>query len=167
MGPPTEEKIIFDIRGKVCDHNLMTATFTKDDFEKRMKARINKTSTLFDYYGIIAGEYVFTLKVSEFAEIMIRSSVRLNGVAASTGKDSIRCWLVNPDTKESVGSKVSKYITRVDGWEDRLVNSLRKLYKMGLILKNADQRIYITRDGRLVIKEGETWTNVADAKEFL
>ncbi len=146
----------------------MTATFTKDDFEKRMKARINKTSDLFEFYGIIAGEYVFTMKVSDLAEVMIRSSVRLDGRAASTGKDSIRCWLVNPQTKESIGSKVSKYITRVDGWEERLVIALRKLYKMGRFLKNERQGIYITKDGRLVLKEGDVWTTVAaNAKEYL
>jgi len=65
--------------------------------------------------------------------IAIRSSVREDGNSAGTGKDSIRLYLMGVDGP--VASKLTKYITRVKGWEQRMTTQLRTLYKIGLSLK--------------------------------
>lgn len=87
--------------------------------------------------GLIDGEYAYLLPVREPFSIMIRSSVHPDGQAAATGEDSIRCWIVDGNRKP-YGSKVSKYITRVPGWRERLIRALRKLYKMTLLIDKCE-----------------------------
>lgn len=88
--------------------------------------------------GVIADEYAYVVPVTEKGcefGILIRSSVRADGKSAGTGKDSIRCWIVSMTDYKPWGSKVSKYITRVPGWEKRLTDTLRQLYKMALSIE--------------------------------
>jgi hypothetical protein len=68
-----------------------------------------------------------------FINIEIRSSIDSTGYAKNTGKDSIRLYFML-DGKPH-GSKVSCYITRVKGWQKRLNEQLRIMYKRGGSLK--------------------------------
>lgn len=108
--------------------------FTVQEFERALPVNKNTGEQMWQSSGIVAGEYSYTIPVSNECSIEIRSSVRANGYSASTGKDSIRAWLVSSDG-EPAGSKVQSYVTRVRGWEDRLTDMLRKLYKIGRAVK--------------------------------
>lgn len=100
---------------------MATVRFSKAQFEAALPQNVTVTPI-----GLIDGEEAYLMSVTPLASIMIRSSVRFDGLAAETGADSIRCWIVNPETMEPVGSKVQSYVTRVPGWEDRLIGVLRQ-----------------------------------------
>jgi hypothetical protein len=89
------------------------------------------------------GEFMYSIPVKTYPRdlpylsrtvyIAIRSSVDPNGQSAEAGEDSIRLWLMSPGGP--VAGKLTKYITRVKGWEKRMITQLRTLYKIGLSLK--------------------------------
>lgn len=123
----------------------MVDIFTKEQFERALpvsrKASISPMipasidTKLWKPLGLMGTEYAYIVPVTEKncdIGIMIRSSVGPNGRSADTGEDSIRCWLVSMADYKPWGSKVSKYITRVPGWEKRLTTTLKTLYKMAL-----------------------------------
>jgi DNA helicase-2/ATP-dependent DNA helicase PcrA len=60
--------------------------------------------------------------------IEVRSSIGQDGKSAPTGKDSIRAWLVDAKDGKPLGSKVSRWITRKVGWQERLRETLRTLW---------------------------------------
>lgn len=109
----------------------MIETFTKEKFENNLPINNVTKQAMWQSLGLIDGEFVYTLPINSSATILIRSSVKQSGYSAETGKDSIRIWLVDPITNQPVGSKISSYITRVFGWEIRLVTQLRMMYKLG------------------------------------
>lgn len=86
--------------------------------------------------GLQDGEYTYKLPVTNtpFA-IIIRSSVDSTGVAGKAGEDSIRCWIVLSADGRPWGSKLAKYVTRVPGWQERLLATLRGLWKMCLAIE--------------------------------
>jgi hypothetical protein len=77
---------------------------------------------------MIVGEECYQIPINDDIFIHIRSSIGTNGVAADTGQDSIRCWLVDGNGKP-LGSKVNKWTTRVTGWDKRLTEVLRTLWE--------------------------------------
>ena len=109
--------------------------------------------------GLIQGEYSFLLRVNAHAAIMIRSSIDSTGFAAATGKDSIRMWLVDPNTHTPVGAKISKYTTRTPGWQKRVINLLRSLYVLGKLVHpcscGGTVKIYKVKEGK---NEGRLFT---------
>jgi len=106
--------------------------FTKSEFEASLPIHKNTGEPLWAYAGLIKGEHCYTMDVNE-VQIMIRSSVKESGFAASTGQDSIRLYFMNNGNCH--GSKLSLYITRVTGWEERLLKQLRIMFKRGLALQ--------------------------------
>lgn len=108
----------------------MVDIFNKQQFEAALPKHKTTQEPLWKSLGLDMGEYSYIVPVKPGVAIMIRSSIDSSGVSASTGEDSIRLWLINPDTMQPVGSKVSNYITRVSGWETRLINQLRLLYAL-------------------------------------
>jgi hypothetical protein len=126
----------------------MVDIFTKEQFERALpvsrKASISPMipasidTKLWKPLGLMGTEYAYIVPVTEKGcdiGIMIRSSVRPDGRSAGVGEDSIRCWLVSMTDYKPWGSKVSKYITRVSGWEKRLTVTLKQLYKMALSIQ--------------------------------
>jgi hypothetical protein len=114
----------------------MTESFSLEQFESALPKNKNRNNEpLCVSKGLTHNEYTFLLPISAYAGVMIRSSVDHTGVAASAGEDSIRLWLVDPVTMEPVGAKVSKYVTRVRGWQDRMVSQLRTLYVLGKLVR--------------------------------
>ncbi len=83
--------------------------------------------------GLVQGEHCFIIQPFPAIPVglFIRSSVKADGWAAETAKDSIRVlWCaLSPDgtTYSIIGNKAKAYTTRVAGWEDRLTELLRKL----------------------------------------
>lgn len=100
---------------------MTTEIFTREEFENALPEGYWETA------GMENGEYCYLIPINEDIKIFIRSSVRFDGLAAETGKDSIRAWLVDSEGK-ALGSKVQKWIQRVPGWEIRLLDMLRTLW---------------------------------------
>lgn len=105
--------------------------FSREQFEQALPCHCKTQEKLWQPCGVNNGE--FTYIVRPFPNlpygIEVRSSVKADGFSADTGEDSIRCWIVTNEGKP-FGSKISKYTTRIPGWENRLINILRTLAKM-------------------------------------
>ena len=113
------------------NRHMAITRFTRQEFESALPLHKSTGQPLWESLGLAQGEYVYRAgPIIPGVFVRIRSSVRDDGYAASTGKDSIRLWLVN-DKGESLGCKLSKYVTRVSGWDIRLVEQLRELWKIG------------------------------------
>jgi hypothetical protein len=110
--------------------------FTRQQFEAALPH--DQHGVLWVYRGVQDGEHTYHLMVPNkhlpTLGIIIRSSVHESGTSAAAGEDSIRCWLADIETDKPYGSKIKKYVTRVKGWEKRLTDRLRLLYKLGLSL---------------------------------
>jgi superfamily I DNA/RNA helicase len=102
---------------------MTTERFSLKDFEQALEPHP------WTYEGLVSGEHVYRIVLdnSDLAQIQVRSSIDSSGVAASTGEDSIRAWLVETKTGKPIGSKVSKWVTRVPGWQDRLNETIEIL----------------------------------------
>lgn len=102
--------------------------FSRDQFEQALPCHCKTNEKLWQANGLIDGEFCYT--VTPFPNIpygiTVRSSVKANGYSADTGQDSIRAWIVTENGKP-FGSKISRYTTRLPGWQDRLTVILRKL----------------------------------------
>jgi len=105
--------------------------FTRQDFEAALPRHKTTGIDLWTSGGVVDGEYVYYVKVSDYVSIVIRSSVQSDGHSADTGEDSIRLWLVDPFAKTPMGPKLSKYVTRVNGWQTRMTVQLRTLWELG------------------------------------
>lgn len=114
--------------------------FTREQFEsalpKRRLTLPGQPDHCWTSSGLVKGEYVYSIPVcyaygSTWVEV--RSSVGSTGIAADTGEDSIRLYLMGP--MGAVAGKLTKYVTRVKGWDKRMTDQLRTLYKIGLSLK--------------------------------
>lgn len=111
----------------------MIDQFTKDAFEAALP-RVGSTP-LWTHLGLREGEHAYLVRVAPEVFIYIRSTVRAEGRAAAASKDSIRCWLARDPEGAPLGSKASRWITRVSGWDRRLVEELRLLWRLGRQLK--------------------------------
>lgn len=104
--------------------------FSKSEFEAALPRHKETGDALWIATGLKDKEETYLMNVKPGVSISIRSSVQSNGIAAETGSDSIRAWLVN-EQGGPLGSKVISYTTRQPGWADRMTNVLRKLYTTG------------------------------------
>ena len=114
--------------------------FSKGDFEKALPVDKNTGKRLWLELGLIDGEYTYIIPVrksksGDEVRIVVRSSVSRSGVSAPNGQDSIRAWLVDQEG-QPLGSKVSKWTTRLPGWQGRLTKVLRTLW--GWAIKAGD-----------------------------
>jgi len=109
---------------------MATEVFSINKFENALPRHKVTGETLWVALGMVSGEYTYRVRVSDLVNIEIRSSVGFNGYARSTGEDSIRAWLVDPKGNP-LGSKVQSYVTRVKGWDVRLITMLRELVRRG------------------------------------
>lgn len=99
----------------------MIDQFTTEEFTKALPSCNTNL-------GIIQGEVCFL--VDPFPKmafgVLVRSSIDSSGYAADTGEDSIRCLIWDKKNNRPVGNKSQRWVTRVNGWEVRLNNVLRK-----------------------------------------
>ena len=109
---------------------MSTVRFTRAQFEAALPCLKGTRQPLWISYGVVGGEYSYGVPIKPGVVIIVRSSVKMDGLAADTAKDSIRCWLASP-TGQPLGSKYSKYVTRVAGWERRLTETIRALWRFG------------------------------------
>jgi hypothetical protein len=120
--------------------------FTKDQFESALPAG------RWDPLGLVDGEYSYLMRVKSGVAIVIRSSEEEWGISAPSGEDSIRAWLVHPDTLEPLGAKRQRWVTRVPGWGKRLTVMLRRLWRLGLRVGacpacSGTRKVFQTRQG--------------------
>lgn len=115
---------------KNCYRVFMVEIFNRQQFEDALPKHKITNEKLWTAAGFSLGEFTYLLPVKEGVSIMIRSSIGASGVSAESGEDSIRMWLVNPDSLAPLGPKVSNYITRVPGWQTRMIAQLRLLYTL-------------------------------------
>lgn len=101
--------------------------FTLEQFEAALPVSTKTGKPLWHKEGFVEGEYCYSIRVNEDVWIQIRSSVKEDGMSARTGKDSIRAWLTDGDNNP-LGTKLQAYITRLPGWEGRLLEVCRKLW---------------------------------------
>lgn len=106
--------------------------FTREQFESALPCHCKTQEKLWQSAGLSEGEYSYNVRPfpSLPYAIHVRSSVKANGISADTGQDSIRAWIVTTTTEgkpKPFGSKISRYTTRLPGWQDRLTVILRKL----------------------------------------
>ena len=112
--------------------------FSRADFEDALP-RDKKGKNLWERRETIGHEYTYavpiingTVKSGEL-EIRVHSSVsEWTGYADSLGENSIRLYLYSPKYKKSLGKTESRWITRVSGWDKRMIDQLRVLYARGL-----------------------------------
>lgn len=109
---------------------MSTERFSVKQFQQALPVHNQTGDVLWKYAGFLHREHCYEVRVNPYCKIHIRSSIKADGYAATTGKDSIRAWLVDNEGAVA-GAKVQSYVTRVPGWEQRLVSMLRKLYKLG------------------------------------
>lgn len=115
----------------------MVEIFTKSYFESVLPVHKITGKPIWQCEGLMDGEYCYSIIIdkethkNKFIGIVIRSSIGIDGKSKSTGKDSIRLFFRKGMSKDAFGSKISKYITRTTGWEERLIEQIRILYKRG------------------------------------
>lgn len=97
--------------------------FSREQFEQALPVGY------WAYSGLVNNEHTYSIQITPDIFITIRSSVDSSGYSADTGEDSIRAWLVDKDG-QPLGSKISKYTTRLPGWGKRLLGVLRGLWHM-------------------------------------
>jgi hypothetical protein len=112
--------------------------FTREEFEQALPVHETTRERLWRPLGLTGsggGEYTYAVPViGNEVRILIRSSVRANERSADVGKDSIRCWLVDANSRP-LGKKLVRWTTRLPGWQVRMTRILRQLYLLGLKLR--------------------------------
>lgn len=107
----------------------MTEQFTKAEFETALPTSKTTGEPLWQYEGLKDGEHTYSVRIDRVSLVSIRSSIGKDGIAAGTGEDSIRCFLLDNDGNP-LGSKVSRWTTRVPGWGERMREAVRILWRM-------------------------------------
>lgn len=104
-------------------------TFTKSDFEDALPKHRETDEPLWVCLGLKQFEYTYRVVGPDHTvSIEVRSSIGQDGKSAPSGKDSIRTWLVDAKTGGPLGSKVTRWTTRLPGWQERLRDVLRTLW---------------------------------------
>lgn len=103
--------------------------FTRDYFESVLPANKRTGGKLWERVSV-KGEWCYLVEMGygNEAKIMIRSSVSSStGQSRGTGQDSIRTYVVDPDTLKPLMGKTKRWTTRKRGWEGRLWTDLSEL----------------------------------------
>lgn len=117
---------------------MTTERFSKQEFESALQNYQPESM------GLVDGEYRYCVNVKVIKQdglcserpmdmkinVFIASSIGPSGYADGTGENSIRLWL-GDESDKPLGNKISRWVTRVPGWEKRMLESLEKLIAMG------------------------------------
>jgi hypothetical protein len=153
----------------------MIDVFTRQRFEAALPVHNLTGAALWRGLGLYWGEYCYAIDVRPGVLIFIQSSMDSSGYAALSGKDSIRVRLASDETGSPLGSKMSRWITRIPGWEDRLKTQLRAFWTIGMKLKpcptcGATLKAFLVQkegpnEGRWFIKCCETFQWITEPKQ--
>jgi hypothetical protein len=112
-------------------------TFSRADFESAISDKAKKL-------GLINSEFCYLIPLDDRIGIYIRSSIGLDGLCKDSGQDSIRLFLVYYEPfnnrfriqseyeyyhTEILGKSINKWITRVNGWQNRLETAINELIR--------------------------------------
>lgn len=111
----------------------MIDRYTRERFEAALP--VVGGQPLWTSIGLRDGEHCYIVPVAPGVLIYVRSTVQRDGLAADVAKDSIRCWLASDDAGTSLGSKDVRWIARTSGWDRRMTETLRALWRLGRKLK--------------------------------
>lgn len=109
----------------------MIDRFDRARFESVLPKDRRNGLPLWSRAGFVNGEHCYCVHVKPGVLIYIRSTLRIDNLAADTAKDSIRCWLASNPSGTPLGSKDQRWIARTNGWDRRLTETLRKLWRFG------------------------------------
>jgi hypothetical protein len=141
-------------------------TFNRTQFENALPTDRNG-QPLWKPLGVLEGEFCYIIPVDDKSAIMVRSSVSSGGLSAGCGEDSIRFWLIGADQKP-LGSKVSRWTTRVTGWQKRMKDGLRKLWgwrkQAGNCSCGQPMGVFETSSKKLFVKCSKCHPKVTDWK---
>ena len=108
--------------------------FSREQFEQAL----TDAGFKFDDLGYIQGERCYHIALDAQSGIRVRSSIHTDGQSASAGTDSIRVYLVSNGkplaSKEITASE--RWVTRVPGWDKRLVATIDRLRDFRRLLGN-------------------------------
>ena len=94
--------------------------FTREQFEAALPVHKDTGKPVWEYVGLNAGEHTYAIPVTGTNKrITIRSSVKGNGISASSGNDSIRLWVEYYWAKRKEWyalGKLDAWTTRRPGW---------------------------------------------------
>lgn len=116
---------------------MSTERFSLTDFEDALPKHKETREPLWLYAGFVDGEETFTMEVKNGVLLYIRSSIKDDGYAAPTAKDSIRISTVMADTQEPLvdkKAKVQRWCARTKRWRENLERVLREEWKMAMRL---------------------------------
>jgi ssDNA-binding Zn-finger/Zn-ribbon topoisomerase 1 len=132
----------------------MIDRFTKREFEDALPKDKDSGENLWEYFRFDKGEHTYIVPVNENVAVMIRSSVNMDGVAAESGADSIRLYLMDVESEQPLAKKVDAWTQRTVGWQDRMIDKIRTLYKKGLQMVTCPK----CGKGRMVERDGRYGT---------
>jgi len=118
--------------------------FTKEQFEDALPKHRDTDKPLWESLGLDSGEYTYAIRVMDNGQqtnkrVVVRSSINQHGHSAAKGQDSIRVYAVYwYKGRWRPLKKLDRWTTRVPGWQDRMNDKIRELYKLCL----ADSRRY-------------------------
>lgn len=119
---------------------MTTERFATKDFEEALDWIAGQVECKWSSAGMFGGEHHYTIDVKTLRHnagkvvVRINSSIGVSGYADGTGENSIRAWLTD-GFGNPLGSKIQKYITRVAGWQDRLLVVIDKLVARGMTIE--------------------------------
>lgn len=109
---------------------MPTEKFTQQEFEAELPVHNKTGEKLWEHFGFSQGEHCYIVKtINPNFFIFIRSSIDGLGKAGDTGENSIRVYLTDRQGN-SLSNKSECYITRVRGWQGRLITKVRNWYKL-------------------------------------
>jgi hypothetical protein len=111
---------------------MATETFSIAEFNQALP-KDKQGNALFEKVpNLVYGEHVWVWKMpNNDIRISVRSSIDASGFAQSTGENSIRLYVeyYNGNGWQMVSKGPDTYTTRVRGWQVRLEDKIKELYK--------------------------------------
>ena len=128
--------------------NRQPVRFTRSEFEIVLTEMSKTKSKLWEYAGFEFGEHLYVIPIDIDGKrtnmrIRIRSSLNRYNISDGYGQNSIRAWVEYYWVKESCwrALDLEAYTQRTIGWETRLHEKIRNLYRLAII----DRRQYLAR----------------------
>lgn len=147
----------------------MIDRYTREQFEAALP-RASAANPLWQGAGMVNGEHCYVVPVKPGVLIFIRSSVRADDLAADAAKDSIRCWLASDAKGTPLSGKAQRWITRVNGWDARLLETLRALWRLGRQLEACPRCNVITHALRVrkdSANKGRWFAGCPNCRQFI
>ena len=156
--------------------NSMTKvkSFNKEDFRDALVSVVGGDENHVHELGYFAGELRFRYVINEFdggkqVAIYINSSImKSTGLSSPSGDNSIRAWIANQEGKP-LGSKTQKWVTRTEGWEQRLDKMMGELIEMAVRIEvcptcNKLQGVFIAKTSK---NKGRKFLKCPDGCKFI